>query len=447
MGIVLRLLTLARASRQRFWVEFPHIRPDVFAELCQKVYFPTQAFSIFSWLTVNCGLFYLFRDLDPEQQTFTKKETTDAIAVCNRNVDATVRCLKLCVGSTFEATQAFLLAGFVVLEGERGSLSWTLVNNAARMAIDLGFHRLPATNQNSPERTLFWHIYALERSLAFNFGRSPSIQDHDVRTTYPTAEEDYRSGWGFTFLEYIDITRLQYEIHENLLSAKAQRGDMSTRTRKAHEYAARLNLTKDDLLRRRDITDYTPTMVGIASMLTVVYRILPPTESLETNYPLHFHPLCVEAGRLALKSLLHVWQMVRRQHGEEPAKNSVKLPLLFIPYIPYIAVFGNQIATGDQEDLNLMQNIVGILQTVSEVTVATRKMSNGFLRLLRIAESWPRPTIQDTDMTEINWQDLGLSDLAWNQTMNDFDFGLGSDAIRDMMPWFEQQMSDFNAGG
>lgn len=452
MNLTLHLLSLSKQSQQRFFIEFSHMSQEIFAELCQKIYFPTQSFTIFTWVNVNCGLFYLFRDLNPPVG-LAGKERSEAIATCARNVDAAVRCLRLSVASTFEAAQALLLAAFVVMEGERGSLSWTLVSTAARMAMDIGLHRLPNGKKHFHDRMLFWHIYALERSLAFNFGRSATISDCDVKTELPSSEEDFLSDWGLTFLEFINFAKLQYKIHVEILSASAQREDRVIRVRKVHEMADRLRQREADVTRRRGDTGHSSATVGIASMLTALYKTLPSDDAM-TDHPLRFHPLCVEAGRIALKSLLDVWQFVLQQKAHKPDKSSIKLPLLFIPYMPYVAIFGNQIATGDQGDLQLMRDIVNILQTVSETTVATRKMYNGFLRLLRIAEVWPRaPSVNggasifgDVDMTEINWQDLGLSDQTWNQTLDDLDFGLGSEAIRDMMPWFDQQFSNSNSG-
>lgn len=43
---VLRLLAFARESPQRYFIKFAHTNEEEFAELCQKLYFPTRPFTI-----------------------------------------------------------------------------------------------------------------------------------------------------------------------------------------------------------------------------------------------------------------------------------------------------------------------------------------------------------------------------------------------------------------
>ncbi|KAL9110314.1 MAG: hypothetical protein Q9227_005045 [Pyrenula ochraceoflavens] len=175
MDSVLRLLAFAKRSPQSYFSEFPHADEDDFAELCQRLYFPTQPFTLFAWINVNCGLYYLFRDLnkaDYDLLHLTRSQVSDTVATCSDNIDRAMTSLKFCVSPSLEAVSALLSAGVVNMERARGYLGWKFVSAAARMSIDLGYHRLPpgyGDRRRSQKRRLFWHIYSIERSLAFNF--------------------------------------------------------------------------------------------------------------------------------------------------------------------------------------------------------------------------------------------------------------------------------------
>ncbi len=157
--------------------------------------------------------------------------------------------------------------------------------------------------------------------------------------------------------------------------------------------------------------------------------------------------------------------------------------------MPYIAVFGNQIATGDQQDLILLRNVVKIVETAAVASSAMNKMYMAFSRLLKIAELWtstsdgrerrqnqslqaqsvaafdrnsqfpasgkqplldgPVPDVNmvaptATDFSVGSWQDLDMSHQDWDMIFNEFDLGLGAESAREMMPWFEQHASGFS---
>jgi hypothetical protein len=57
------------------------------------------------------------------------------------------------------------------------------------MCIDLGFHHLPSSVDVADvgkKRIVFWHIYVMEKGMAFTLGRTPTIHQHDISTEKPT---------------------------------------------------------------------------------------------------------------------------------------------------------------------------------------------------------------------------------------------------------------------
>lgn len=65
----------------------------------------------------------------------------------------------------------------------RSTIAWRLITAAARMCLDLGFHRMPNDlkgEQASKNRVLFWHVYAFDKGMALTNGRTPTIHHYDV---------------------------------------------------------------------------------------------------------------------------------------------------------------------------------------------------------------------------------------------------------------------------
>jgi hypothetical protein len=65
----------------------------------------------------------------------------------------------------------------------QNSVAWSLISTAARMCIDLGWHRLPRITTRSDiskEHKVFWHIFIMDSVMAFNRGRGPTIQRTDI---------------------------------------------------------------------------------------------------------------------------------------------------------------------------------------------------------------------------------------------------------------------------
>lgn len=525
MDAVLRMLAFVKTSPQRYF-NYPYADQEDFAALCQKVYFPTQPYTIFAWVNVNCGLFYLFRDLETSQYDklhLTKSQVADIVATSTRNVDQATISFKLCMDPSLEAATALVTIGAINMERANGPMAWKFISAAARMSIDLGYHRLPlgyGDEERAKQRKLFWYIYSMDKSSAFNFGRSSTIQDYDVTTERPLLDQEFKHKSGQVFHAYIDFSIIQYDIYIQLFSPKAQQEATSARTRKAHALASRLSEIKDKFSQMLDQNDvvYRGTEICLLSALTLVYRVLPPHDSSSPNLssanlsdsierysihslphsPIQFHSLCVRTGRTALNSLVHGWTKISEDQDEDAAKTFVNWALHHVPFMPFIAVLGNQIVTEDKEDLQLLKRVTSIVETAAETNKALHKLHRAFSQLLKIAEllsnasreshrgddqtqgtatlpEQQRPSnvrdIQntltssssdqlpdDTDATGptliseqmgpnlTNWRDtdLDLTNQDWDSIFNEFDLGLGAGSARDLMPWFEQNINSFN---
>lgn len=75
------------------------------------------------------------------------------------------------------------------MKSGRSAVAWSLIASASRMCIDLGLHRLPRDPEGSEiskKEKIFWHVYIMDKGMAFTFGRTPSIHQYDVATERPS---------------------------------------------------------------------------------------------------------------------------------------------------------------------------------------------------------------------------------------------------------------------
>jgi hypothetical protein len=213
LDTVLRLLRLTKTETQRFFMDVPVVDEHEFGELCQKVYFAINEYSLSAWAIVNTGLYYLFTDLKEDNYSQIGVTSSDIQAnsqLLSANIEAAIESLRLYQDPAMEGCQALSLmvsvqiyvtyvlrmmlirkATFCMKSG-RSAIGWSLIASASRMCIDLGWHRLPP-NPTEPgilkQRTIFWHIYVMEKGVAFTFGRTPSIHQYDVATDRPSFQD------------------------------------------------------------------------------------------------------------------------------------------------------------------------------------------------------------------------------------------------------------------
>jgi hypothetical protein len=79
------------------------------------------------------------------------------------------------------------------MKSGRSAIAWSLIASASRMCIDLGWHRLPRDPEGleiSKKKRIFWHVYIMDKGMAFTFGRTPSIHQYDVATERPSFPQD-----------------------------------------------------------------------------------------------------------------------------------------------------------------------------------------------------------------------------------------------------------------
>lgn len=154
-------------TSHRFFAECPLEDAHSFADLCQKIYFPADDYSLASWVIVNCGLFYLFRDSDQSQRKAMELDTTQInqySTLCDSNITAAVQRMRLLIEPTVENMEALVLAGSVCMEQVKTPIAWKLIAAATRLCLDSGLHQLESTAtdpDSRKKRCLFWYLVSL----------------------------------------------------------------------------------------------------------------------------------------------------------------------------------------------------------------------------------------------------------------------------------------------
>ena len=80
--------------------------------LCQNIYFPTEPYTIATFITVHTALYYLFRDLplsDMEELNMDRSEVKSMVDICVKNAEVACRNLRLVMDPTYENLQALMM--------------------------------------------------------------------------------------------------------------------------------------------------------------------------------------------------------------------------------------------------------------------------------------------------------------------------------------------------
>ncbi|KAK4934577.1 hypothetical protein LTR10_024197 [Elasticomyces elasticus] len=425
MPAVLRLLRHCKVHRHRFFFETPTIDVQYLTELCQKIYFPTDEYTIATFITVHVSLNYLFRQLPKavaQELGFTTTELRALAATCSKNAETAMLSLRMYMEANYENIEALLFASMMALELSRPSLSWTLISSAARMVQDAGYHRLPSYT-TAPEctkkRVVFWIVYALDHSMALNLGRSPNLHDCDITVDRPRVPEELENSYGQVYMSWMDFAELQGQIYEQLYCPRAQRQTTEVRANLARALAfkvtdmkTRFNIDPGSIPSPEFGEESMLSMqIVFESTLTLVYRTIPPEPlpSGRQHHPLKFCNEAIESARQALTMHKYAWNALKDRETDE-WHSFLQWTVLWCPFIPYTVLFGNVIADRNSDDLGLLGNVVSFMEAVANMGPGIGKLYRAcriFYQIASIYLSQP-----GSDVAASVSQGLGSSSYA-----------------------------------
>ncbi|KAI1804338.1 hypothetical protein F4811DRAFT_561903 [Daldinia bambusicola] len=413
MDLVLKVLRMSRSSKQRFFVDVPTFEEDEFIDLCRSVYFATDPISIWKWICVNVGLYYIFLGAS-EDDCESIGTTVDALRFHNselkKNAETAMQSLRLCSEPSMESCRALILLG-------HRAIAWRLVAAAARACLDLGYHRLPENPENDLEfrqSTIFWHTYLWDKGLALTCGRTPVIHHYDVTNCYPVKSDYLRVMPGRVYGCLLDCSIVAGEIQQKLFSASALRAAQQTRIEYAKEFASRLLRIKeavaavhgdDPIWGKLFFAAGVLLDIKMYCLLTIVYRILPPRSA--QPHPLQCSDECVDAARAALSRVVEAGNHILQKSpfGWTMFLNVV---LSLVPFAPFIVLAGNAVATSSSADLTLLSSVLSVLGPPAADSLIARKVYDACHRLNRIA------TTLVSSSNEASWHLKGYQEQTPN---------------------------------
>lgn len=107
--IVLKFLRLIKTEEQQAFVNLPILTEDEFIEMCRNAYFATEPISIWTWICVNVGLYFLFMTVrEPSCKSLgTTVDTMRAHAkIPKSNAERALQSLRLCSEPSLESCRA-----------------------------------------------------------------------------------------------------------------------------------------------------------------------------------------------------------------------------------------------------------------------------------------------------------------------------------------------------
>ena len=109
LDLTLKLLRLAQVEKQRFFLDVPMFEEHEFLDMCRDVYFAKEPISIWPWICVNVGLYYLFISITEEscrRLRTTPKAMAEHVPMLMGNAEAAMQCVRLCSEPSLESCRA-----------------------------------------------------------------------------------------------------------------------------------------------------------------------------------------------------------------------------------------------------------------------------------------------------------------------------------------------------
>ncbi|KAB5547153.1 hypothetical protein GE09DRAFT_1174924 [Coniochaeta sp. 2T2.1] len=382
-----------------------------FTESCRKVFFSTEDFSLWTFIVVNCGLYYLFQEkyIMMDENSGAAAEYLQYHQMCRDNLETALANLPFFMPPKMETIEALLLGSGYAIEISRPSLAWQLNSQSCVIATSLGYHQKPnpADPLSQKKQALFWFTYMMDKGLALRFGRASILQDYDIhlpRSVPSTADmtgalqgpPEVPDPWNVIFEVWIGHAEIQGLVYEQLYSPTALQRSVEDRAESARLLVQKLAViaAKTKRLNAAIVADerrgnggkQTSALLTLSliaktdevshgSTAALIYRAIPPSEP---GRPSMFNDQCIAVARDAFAT----HQRCMETTAQSPFFNAAYLhwTILYAPFAPFIVLFCHVIETSDKEDLERLERFIDSLNISRAVSSAVDKLH----RLCRI---------------------------------------------------------------
>ncbi|KAB5559949.1 hypothetical protein GE09DRAFT_1172783 [Coniochaeta sp. 2T2.1] len=405
--LYLPFLTCARADNPpvTFTLVVVNLAVKDFTESCRKVFFSTEDFSLWTFIVVNCGLYYLFQEkyIMMDENSGAAAEYLQYNQMCRDNLETALANLPFFMPPKMETIEALLLGSGYAIEISRPSLAWQLNSQSCVLATSLGYHQKPnpADPLSQKKQALFWFTYMMDKGLALRFGRASILQDYDIqlpRSVPSTADmtgalqgpPEVPDPWNVIFEVWIGHAEIQGLVYEQLYSPTALQHSVEDRAESARllvqklaviaAKTKRLNAAIAADERRGNGGKQTSALLTLSllaktdevshgSTAALIYRAIPPSEP---GRPSMFNDKCIAVARDAFTT----HQRCMETTAQSPFLNAAYLhwTILYAPFAPFIVLFCHVIETSDKEDLERLELFVDSLNISRAVSGAVDKL-------------------------------------------------------------------------
>jgi hypothetical protein len=217
-------------------------------DFCKAVFFSVDEYPPSTAIIVFGNLFWLFEEFSwraPEQHE--QNEYRQCADLCRTNFEACVSSLDIFLPATPENVEALLMGAMYGIDTSRLNVSWKLKSVALTLAQTLGWHRAQSVKDDDKEtrvrkEKMFYFLYVLDKGLSLRLGRASFFQDYDIDLPYPELGDD-ALGRACTeeYRLFIQVSRVQGLVYEQLYSPGALREDAETRIHRAQILVDQLN--------------------------------------------------------------------------------------------------------------------------------------------------------------------------------------------------------------
>ncbi|KAH8700656.1 fungal-specific transcription factor domain-containing protein [Talaromyces proteolyticus] len=405
MESVVSLLRICKETQN--FLDLPFIDFEQFNELCRKVYFATEDYSMATFTLVNGGLYHLFNGL-AGLQVPNFPEASENAAICRANLEYALTRFSIFTAPTSENLQALLIGASYAIDISQPSLCWALTSTAARLCQTLGYHRSVVSPGDNPldmklKTRMFWFTYILDKCLSLRLGHSSILQDFDITLALPEPSDDSKlSMWDTMYQHWVKIGYFQGRIYEELYSPRSLSGPASDRTQRAKQIVGDMQLWYQEIAQIDPSRAYNPVYYEAAAssseimyyaLSTLAYRVVPPG-------PLDHSPIfsngCIETARAALRA--HQLNSERYKNSSYIWHGYISWVLINCPFTPFMVLFCHAIATANLADLQCLGDFVASLHCPGEAVEAAERLRRLCQVFHRVADLYIKTKIKQQEI-------------------------------------------------
>ncbi|KAI8682603.1 Zn(2)-C6 fungal-type domain-containing protein [Fusarium sp. Ph1] len=327
-------------------------------------------------IIANAGLYWLFLECaSVADDEATVLDFEAQATLCRENLETALAHLGFHIKSTLNTAYALNMAATYCLQTMKTSAAWGFIVTASHICQALGLHRATTLSPEPPVQQrrklrLFWAVYCSDRWIALRIGRSSSFRDNDITVPRPQRNPGPDLLINRLLPVWIEGGFLQGRIYDDVYSPGAFLQPEHVRYARARALLSEIHglMEAEDAIEKENEAQFAaagqPILTQILwrsdrisnlSMLTLVYRSLPPAEYSKSS----FSEECISSCREALEEHQQCMALIESD-GAKTAfiELFIGWSLLRSPFIPFTILFCHIIESSNASDLGALKRFI-----------------------------------------------------------------------------------------